>query len=74
MSVLGYFGRRLGELRMPREAAGIRMNGEVLEGKKSVELARALAAIRAAKLPASGREGIRVEDYDPVLRAHCRLD
>ena len=53
---------------------GIRVDGEVLAGKKSVELARALEAVRAAKLQAGNREWIRVEDYDPVLRAHCRLD
>jgi hypothetical protein len=74
MSVLGYFGRRQGELRMPKKAdeLGIRYEGAVLEGKVALELARELEARRLAGR-VKGEVG-RPEDYDAVLRAHCRFD
>lgn len=74
MSVLGYFEPPQKELRLLKDKAGFGADGDVLEGKKSVESARALQAARAAQLPTPVLEWIQVEDYDPVLRAHCRLD
>ena len=65
---LGYFGPRRFELRMPKSDAA----GEVLSGKTSVEMALYLSAIRALK--DWSLEFARPEDYDPVLRAHCRFD
>jgi hypothetical protein len=68
-----YFGGNSGELRLEGEV-GFASDGAVLTGKKSVELARALEEARAAALAVRrGEEFARVEDYDPVLRAHCRL-
>ncbi len=72
MSVLGYFGRRRGELRMRAQVdvPGIRFSGPVLTGVVSVEGAREREAARVA-----GKvKGAPPQDYDPVLRAHCRFD
>ena len=72
MSVMGYFGRRQSELKMPAKAdeAGIRSEGKVLTGRESVERALWLDGLRR-----KGRgEFARLEEYDAVLRAHCRFD
>ena len=71
MSLGGYLGKRAGELRLAEGDLAGRVEGAVLEGKVSVEEARAIEARRAWK-PGEAHES--VEDYDPVLRAHCRLD
>jgi hypothetical protein len=60
MSIEGYFGRAPWDLRMPRlvvDASALEVTGEV---KPAVVEER----------PVVYR---RVEDYDPVLRSHCRL-
>jgi hypothetical protein len=75
MSVAAYFGKGQGALRLREgEIADGRVTGAVLEGKMTAEEARALDAARARK--AEGAAGPRygsVEEYDPVLRAHCRV-
>jgi len=76
MSVAGYLGKT-GELRLTGGIPAARVEGPVLEGRLSVERALAAGAVRvlpmdAAGLPAAAYE--TVADYDPVLRAHCRLD
>ena len=72
MSVAGYLG--------PKKADDLRLNGgdvsasveaEVLNGRSSVEDAQARAAQRVVR---RGNSYGCVEQYDPVLRAHCRLD
>jgi hypothetical protein len=62
MSVAGYIGKNEKESRLPREGTddlGIRHTG-VEEGQKR-ERARGDEAYES------------LADYDPVLRAHCRL-
>ncbi len=65
MSIVGYLSSRGTELRMPKKGVdelGIRFEGVVANGE---------GAVREKK---SGDEQYRaVEEYDPVLRAHCRL-
>jgi hypothetical protein len=71
ISVAGYLGGERGELRLAAGDLKARVCERVLEGRLSVEEGQALAERRAR------REGERYEaavDYDPVLRAHCRLD
>jgi hypothetical protein len=63
MSVAGYLGKNVKELRFPREGTkdlGVR-NGGAEEGPKKERI--------------KGDEEVykSVVDYDPVLRAHCRL-
>jgi hypothetical protein len=63
MSVAGYVGRNVKELRFPREGTddlGVRYGG---------------AEERPTGEKAKGDEELYegVEGYDPVLRAHCRL-
>ncbi len=63
MSVAGYIGKNVKELAFPREGTddlGFR-DGGAEEGPKKEE--------------AKGDEEVyeSVADYDPVLRAHCRL-
>jgi hypothetical protein len=74
MSIAGYFSKRGDtELRMPKEkdALRIQFEGPVLTGEKSVEQQQRDAAIRATyPLNESYKT---VEDYDSVLRSHCRL-
>jgi hypothetical protein len=63
MSVAGYIGKNVKELRFPREGTddlGVRYSGAE-EGPKK-EKAKGDAEIYES-----------VMDYDPVLRAHCRL-
>lgn len=73
MSVAGYLGKGREKLRVKEGAiAEGRVKGAVLEGKMAVEEARAVDAgkSRSGALP----ECESVEEYDAVLRAHCRLD
>ena len=76
MSVLGYFGRRQGELRMPKRAdeLGIRYEGAVLTGKDPVKRAVERDGVLAALRRGLRGEFARPEGYDAVLRAHCRFD
>jgi hypothetical protein len=50
------------------EEVGARFDGSVLTGEKSVEERLAEDTVRAHE-----EHYECVEDYDPVLRAHCRL-
>ena len=70
MSIAGYLIKRgYTELRMPKHS--IRSEGLVMSGEKSVEEQRRQDAIRATSC--GGESYKSVKDYDPVLRAHCRL-
>jgi hypothetical protein len=59
-----------GDVRTP-DMPGLSGQAEVVNGRFSVEAAQARAAVRGVR--AGERYGL-VGDYDPVLRAHCRLD
>jgi len=76
MSVAGYFSKST-ELRMPKQsdALGIQPEGPVLKGEKSVEQGRRENAIAASRIVLSCKQECyrRIDDYDSVLRAHCRL-
>jgi hypothetical protein len=65
MSVAGYLGAGKTEVRMPKmgvDELGIRFEGGGTAGEETIR----------EKKP--GEEYYdAVEDYDPVLRAHCRL-
>ena len=83
MSVFAYFERRRGELRMPKKTdeLGIRWEGPVLSGGKSVEVAIEQDAVRRMEpgglqyVDPGTVETVRLgEGMDAVLRAHCRLD
>src|ERR1700691_1422947 len=70
MSVCSYFGKKPGVLRLRGEGSvAQRGEGRVLEGKLSVEDARAVAARGAWRL---GETYESAGHYDPVLRSHCR--
>jgi hypothetical protein len=77
MSVVGYLGPLTGDLRLGAgdvptpDVPGLQLEAEVLQGRFSVEEAQARAAARGAR---RGERYGSVGDYDPVLRAHCRLD
>jgi hypothetical protein len=77
MSVTGYFSKstslRLkdGDLR-PFYIPGQRGFNEVLSGSLSVE--EALGQDSMANASRTAPRYSSVEDYDPVLRAHCRID
>jgi hypothetical protein len=78
MSIAGYLVRRGPEWRMSREfrddvgkgGLGIKVEGPVLTGEKSLEERRAEDAV------VKGGEGeefySQFEEYDPVLKSHCR--
>ena len=71
MSIAGYFTRRGPELRMRRELRhelGIKVEGVVLAGEKSAKERRAEDAVMS-----DGECYSNPEDYDPVLKSHCRL-
>jgi hypothetical protein len=71
MSIAGYLSAGKREVRMPKKGgdeSGIRFDGAVLTGEKSVEERLKMPDA----VPSSGEYYERVEDYDPVLRAHCR--
>ena len=74
MSVMGYFDGRGRQLRMARECVdgiGTRFEGKVLTGEKTVE--QGLVEDDVGRV--EPREPIyrNVDEYDPVLRSHCRL-
>jgi hypothetical protein len=75
MSIAGYLSSGNGELRMRRNAweeiGGAVVAGPVTAGERSVEEALARDAIGLVK--AEDERYRRVEEYDPVLRSHCRL-
>jgi hypothetical protein len=85
MSVSGHFTKSLPELRMPKPeewAAELRFRaqGPILTGRVSPELALARDAATVAKqqiassLAAGTPPGyVQPQDYDPVLRFHCRM-
>jgi hypothetical protein len=66
MSIAGYFGSSSVDLRV---TTGDLSKGvaEVASGKLQVEVAE-------AEVTPGGERYTSVGDYDPVLRAHCRLD
>ena len=73
MSIAGYLSAGKTEVRMSGKGSdelGIRFEGAVLTGEKSVEEALREGAVRG-KVSADEYYG-GVEDYDPVLRFHCR--
>jgi hypothetical protein len=78
MSIAGYFVRRGQEWRMRRELRdeagkdelGIKVEGSVLAGEKSLEERRAEDAVVTDREGEDFYSGI--EEYDPVLRSHCR--
>jgi hypothetical protein len=75
MSIAGYFCKRVTELRMPKSKDAkseplIRFEGPVMSGHKSVEEQQRDVVHHRETLDESYKT---VEDYDPVLRAHCRL-
>ena len=70
MSVAGYLGSEKPELRMAKKSGdelGARFEGTVLTGEKTVEEGLKGDAVRP-----TDEYYESVEDYDPVLRAHCR--
>lgn len=82
----GYFRKNVPELKMPRPEewpaeAGFRAQGEVMAGKTPVMDAHRKAEARVAQAQLeefirSGRTGkcwATPEEYDPVLRFHCRM-
>jgi hypothetical protein len=74
MSIAAHLAGRTGELRMPKDGGrevGVRFAGQVLTGEKSVEFRLAEDGMRPVVVPAESYR--TVADYDPVLRAHCRL-
>jgi hypothetical protein len=72
MSVSGYFGpKRAEDLRLKEGDVAGAGDSEVLNGRFSVEEAQARAAQRVVR---KGEKYGCVGNYDPVLRAHCRLD
>ena len=71
MSVAGYLSAGRPEVRMPRNCGdefGARFEGSVLTGEKSVE-----EQIKGSGVRPTSEHYKRVEDYDPVLRAHLRI-
>jgi hypothetical protein len=74
MSVVDFIAPGGRDARMPRaRAAGIdiRFEGRVLSGERT--LTEQLTQDSARPLDQREAGYRRVEDYDPVLRAHCRL-
>jgi hypothetical protein len=71
MSIAGYLDRTRPERRMPKNCGkelGARFEGVVLMGEKTVEEQLGGDVVRT-----EGPCYESVEEYDPVLRAHCRL-
>ncbi len=71
MSIRDFVGGGGIGLRIPNGASILRSDGEVLSGALSVEEAQAGAVRRLRRI---GEGYANVGEYDPVLRAHCRLD
>jgi hypothetical protein len=73
MSVAGYLSAGKPELRMAKKCGdkvGVRYEGIVVTGEKTVSEQLRADAVRQKM---SGEEYYEsVEDYDPVLRSHCR--
>ena len=70
MSIAGYLSAGKPELRMPKkdcDELGIRFEGPVVTGKKTVD------EQLAGRMTEESNYYQSVDDYDPVLRAHCRL-
>ncbi len=70
MSVAGYFGSGPADLRVRARELSNRLTASVTEvsgGGLPVEEVKALPSLVEKRYPSVG-------DYDPVLRAHCRLD
>ena len=53
---------------------GIHYDGPVLTGKISLELAKEQEARRLVAKRIKDGNFARPQNYDPVLRAHCRFD
>ncbi len=70
MSVAGYLGRDRGELRIPSGDPILKSPGKVLSGAVSVEVRQRTEAMKDRR---AGVRYRRVEEYDAVLRGHCRL-
>jgi hypothetical protein len=66
MSIAGYFGSGPADLRVKARDMSKNIT-EVSGGGLPVEEAKALPSLAEKRYPSVG-------DYDPVLRAHCRLD
>ena len=68
--------KSLNELSMPKKAdeLGIRYDGPVLTGKMTLERAKELEARRLLAKRMKDGNFARPQNYDPVLRAHCRFD
>ena len=80
MSVPAYIaGNRGGGLRMPRmdgkgaDRLGIQFSGSVVRGEKSVAEGLRDAGLRDWPEGARDERYGRVNEYDPVLKDHCRL-
>jgi hypothetical protein len=81
MSIAGYFAKgTVRELKMPKlrqfdktrsDDPPIHSEDPVMSGEKSVEYQQRLDAILATSH--LGESYRSVDDYDPVLLAHCRL-
>lgn len=76
MSVAGYVGRKVNvrELRMPKGVSddlGVGYTGSVLTGETTPEAKRRAEAVLASRACAERYED--ADDYDPVLKSHCRL-
>ena len=70
MSIAGYLSGRKREVRMHGKGTdelGIRFDRAVLTGEKTVE-----EQLNRDAVSPGGEFYQGVEDYDPVLRAHCR--
>src|SRR5437868_4672286 len=75
MSIAGYLSARPVWSRMPADAGkqiGAEFRGEVLGGKLTAAEELGLSAVET--VGPVGERYFDVEEYDPVLRAHCRLD
>lgn len=65
MSIAGYLSAGATEVRMPKKGVdelGIRFEGVATNGEGAVR-----------EMKPGDEDYDAVEDYDPVLRAHCRL-
>jgi hypothetical protein len=74
MSVAGYLSAGKPELRMPKKGVddlGVLFEGAVTTGEKTV--GAQLSGDAAGRITPGDEVYESVEDYDPVLRAHCRL-
>jgi hypothetical protein len=72
MSVAGYVGRNVRELRMPKGVSddlGIGYTGAVLTGETTPEAKRLAEDFLACRRGAE--RYFDAGDYDPVLKSHC---